>query len=107
MTARRTTFRGTRSSRRWLDRLDPRIRSVSAQARVWCLRHAESENVTAGLAGAVPNAQLTEHGHQQSVRAARTLADETIRGVYASTAVRAGETARWPSSATSAASPSH
>ena len=67
---------------------------MSAQVRVWCLRHAQSENVTAALAGALPNAPLTEHGHQQSIRVARILADESIRGVYASTAVRACETAR-------------
>ncbi|MEV0893806.1 histidine phosphatase family protein [Promicromonospora sp. NPDC050262] len=67
---------------------------MSAQVRVWCLRHAESENVTAALAGALPNAPLTERGHEQSLRVAGTLADEPIRGVYASTAVRAYETAR-------------
>ncbi|MFD7310993.1 histidine phosphatase family protein [Promicromonospora sp. NPDC059942] len=66
---------------------------MDAQVRVWCLRHAESENVTAALAGALPDAPLTERGHEQSVRAARALAGEPIRAVYASASVRACETA--------------
>lgn len=67
---------------------------MSAPARIWCLRHGESENVTAALAGALPNAPLTEHGHQQAIRATQTLAGEPIRRVYSSTALRALQTAR-------------
>jgi alpha-ribazole phosphatase/probable phosphoglycerate mutase len=62
--------------------------------RVWCLRHAESRNVTAGIAGAVPSAPLTERGRGQATAAARTLADEPLTTVYASTALRAEQTAR-------------
>lgn len=61
--------------------------------RVWCLRHAESENVTAGVAGAVPAAPLTARGHQQAAAAAREL--EPVAAVYASTALRARETAAY------------
>jgi len=66
---------------------------VTVHTRVWCLRHAESENVTAGLAGAVSAAPLTERGHQQAVAAASELAGEPITRVYASTAARAVQTA--------------
>ena len=59
--------------------------------RVWCLRHAESENVTAGVAGAVPAAPLTPQGHRQAAAAAQRL--EPVSAVYASTALRARETA--------------
>ncbi|TDV48024.1 histidine phosphatase family protein [Actinophytocola oryzae] len=61
--------------------------------RVWCLRHGESHNVTGRLAGAVPNAPLTELGRRQAVTAAGTLAGEPITRVYASTALRARQTA--------------
>jgi len=61
--------------------------------RVWCLRHAESENVTAGRAGAVPAAPLTERGRDQAIAAARTLAREPITRFYSSTALRARQTA--------------
>ncbi|HEV3295743.1 MAG TPA: histidine phosphatase family protein, partial [Streptosporangiaceae bacterium] len=57
------------------------------------LRHAESVNVTSGMAGAVPAVPLTARGRQQAVLAARALADEPIAAVYASTAVRALQTA--------------
>jgi broad specificity phosphatase PhoE len=67
---------------------------MNVRTRVWCLRHGESENVTAALAGALPTAPLTECGRQQAVRAARTLAGEPIRRVYSSTALRARQTAR-------------
>lgn len=67
---------------------------MSTLVRLWCLRHAESENVTATRAGALPNAPLTAYGHDQTVRAARTLADEPISNVYSSTALRALETAQ-------------
>ncbi|MFI7630204.1 histidine phosphatase family protein [Microbispora rosea] len=61
--------------------------------RIWCLRHAESENVTAGLAGAVPTAPLTGHGREQAAGAARILSGEPIAGIYCSTALRARQTA--------------
>jgi broad specificity phosphatase PhoE len=66
---------------------------MSGRVRVWCLRHAESENVMTGTAGAVPTAPLTAHGHHQAIDAARRLADEPITRVYTSTAVRARQTA--------------
>jgi broad specificity phosphatase PhoE len=59
--------------------------------RVWCLRHAESENVTGGVAGAMPTARLTARGHRQAAAAARTL--PAVTSVYSSTALRARETA--------------
>jgi broad specificity phosphatase PhoE len=62
--------------------------------RMWCLRHSESENVTAGVAGAVPSAPLTERGRHQAIQAAQALADEPITSVYSSTAVRAQQTAQ-------------
>lgn len=68
---------------------------MSATVRVWCLRHGESENVTAAIAGALPSAPLTGHGRQQAIQAARTLADEPIRRVYSSTALRALQTAEF------------
>ena len=67
---------------------------LAATVRVWCLRHAESENVTGEVAGAVPTAPLTERGRHQAIEAAQTLAGEPIRRVYASTALRARQTAR-------------
>jgi broad specificity phosphatase PhoE len=66
---------------------------LSDRVRVWCLRHAESENVTNGTAGAVPAAPLTARGHRQALDAARVLADEPITRVYSSTAMRARQTA--------------
>lgn len=66
---------------------------MSSLVRLWCLRHAESENVTAALAGALPNAPLTAHGQQQALRGAQTLAAEPITNVYASTALRSRQTA--------------
>ncbi len=67
---------------------------MSGCVRLWCLRHAESENVTAEVAGAVPTAPLTERGHHQAIKAAQTLAGEPISRVYSSTALRALQTAR-------------
>lgn len=67
---------------------------MSVPVRVWCLRHAESENVSAGLAGTLPNAPLTEHGHEQARQAAHALAGEPISRVYSSTALRARQTAQ-------------
>lgn len=61
--------------------------------RVWCLRHAESENVTGGVAGAVPTGRLTARGHRQAAAAARTIPAATT--VYSSTASRARETAEY------------
>lgn len=66
---------------------------MSAPARVWCLRHGESENVAAEIAGALPRAPLTGYGRHQAVQAARALANEPIRRVYCSTALRALQTA--------------
>jgi len=67
---------------------------MSDRVRVWCLRHGESENVTAGIAGAVPAAPLTGRGRQQASQAAQALAGEPITAVYSSTALRAQQTAR-------------
>jgi len=67
---------------------------MSGRVRVWCLRHGESENVTAEVAGAVPSAPLTESGRHQAALAARVLAGEPISGVYSSTALRARQTAQ-------------
>lgn len=61
--------------------------------RIWLLRHAESANVVAGLAGALPAAELTDRGVAQAAAAARQLAAERLSAVYASTAVRAIRTA--------------
>ncbi|WP_332838866.1 histidine phosphatase family protein [Nocardia bovistercoris] len=66
---------------------------MNSRVRLWCLRHGESENVTAGVAGAVPSAPLTSRGLDQSAAAADTLADEPIAHVYCSTALRARQTA--------------
>jgi broad specificity phosphatase PhoE len=66
----------------------------AARVRVWCLRHAESENVTTGTAGAVPTAPLTARGRRQARVAAQMLAAEPVTRVYSSTAVRARQTAR-------------
>ena len=66
---------------------------MSDRTRMWCLRHGESENVTAGIAGAVPSAPLTGRGRRQAVQAAQALASEPITGIYSSTALRAQQTA--------------
>ncbi|MGP3932364.1 histidine phosphatase family protein [Nonomuraea sp. KM88] len=66
---------------------------MSDHVRLLCMRHAESENVTARAAGALPHARLTPRGHEQAAEAARRLAGEGITHVYASTAVRARQTA--------------
>ncbi|NUW33331.1 histidine phosphatase family protein [Nonomuraea sp. SMC257] len=58
-----------------------------------CLRHAESENVTAGAAGALPSARLTAKGRLQAAEAARRVIGEGTTRIYASTAVRARQTA--------------
>lgn len=61
--------------------------------RVWCLRHAESENVVDGAAGVLESAPLTARGREQALAAARTLASEPITRIYTSTAARAIQTA--------------
>ncbi|MFI0351090.1 histidine phosphatase family protein [Actinomadura sp. 9N407] len=66
---------------------------MSDRVRMWCLRHAESGNVTTGTAGAVPTVPLTAHGRHQALAAAQILADEPITRIYSSTAVRARQTA--------------
>ncbi|MFD6162000.1 histidine phosphatase family protein [Nocardia sp. NPDC060256] len=66
---------------------------MSDRVKVWCLRHAESENVIAGVAGAVPAAALTTRGQREAMAAARVLDGEPIRRIYCSTAVRAQQTA--------------
>ncbi|ETK35238.1 histidine phosphatase family protein [Microbispora sp. ATCC PTA-5024] len=66
---------------------------MSDHVRLWCLRHAESQNVITGTAGAVPAAPLTARGRHQALDAARTLAAEPIARVYSSTALRARQTA--------------
>jgi broad specificity phosphatase PhoE len=65
---------------------------VSVRVRVWCLRHAESE-ANAGVPGAEEDCRLTELGRGQAVDAALELAAEPITGIYASTALRARQTA--------------
>jgi alpha-ribazole phosphatase/probable phosphoglycerate mutase len=60
---------------------------------VFCLRHAESENVVAGAAGVLPLSPLTRNGAAQALAAAGVLAAEGLTRVYCSTAVRARETA--------------
>ncbi|MEU5988001.1 histidine phosphatase family protein [Spirillospora sp. NPDC047418] len=67
---------------------------MNDRVRVWCLRHAESENVTNGVAGAVPAAPLTARGRRQAAAAGHLLAAEPIVRVYSGPAVRARETAR-------------
>jgi len=66
---------------------------MGGRVRVWCLRHAEPSDVTAGLAGAMPMAPLTARGRHQAIAVARTLAGEAIARIYPSTAPRARRTA--------------
>lgn len=56
-----------------------------------CLRHAESANVVDGASGAVPLAPLTARGREQARELAPALTG--FRTVYASTALRARQTA--------------
>ncbi|MGP3956910.1 histidine phosphatase family protein [Nonomuraea sp. 3N208] len=63
------------------------------RVRVLCLRHAESENVIARAAGALPLAGLTPKGRLQAAEAAQRLVPEGIARIYASTALRAQQTA--------------
>lgn len=64
-------------------------------AQIWCLRHGEAASVVAGQMGAVAGAALTRTGHAQAVAAAAVLAALPQRPtrVYASTAIRAVQTA--------------
>lgn len=67
---------------------------MSGRVRVWCLRHAEAQNSTAGIAGAADATRpLTARGHQQAIAAARTLAGEPVAKIYSSTMLRACQTA--------------
>jgi alpha-ribazole phosphatase/probable phosphoglycerate mutase len=61
--------------------------------RIWCLRHAQSENVVGGVSGVAPAMPLTPLGHQQAEEAARVLADEPITAIYVSPTVRTQQTA--------------
>ncbi|MEV4801951.1 histidine phosphatase family protein [Nonomuraea sp. NPDC049421] len=61
--------------------------------RLWCLRHAESENVVTRTSGAQPHAELTPRGRDQAAEAGRRLRGAGISHVYASSAVRAATTA--------------
>ena len=61
--------------------------------RLYCLRHGESANVLARAAGVLPTAGLTDRGREQASVAATALATEPIAGVYASSALRAQQTA--------------
>ncbi len=58
-----------------------------------CLRHGESTNVVQRQAGALPDAALTGTGQQQALITARRLIDAGIDRVFASTALRAAQTA--------------
>ncbi len=60
--------------------------------RVWCLRHAESVNVTSGACGSLPAAPLTAAGRAQAAAVVPVLAAHAPSRVYASTAVRAADT---------------
>jgi alpha-ribazole phosphatase/probable phosphoglycerate mutase len=42
---------------------------MSGPVRLWCLRHAESHNVTEGIAGAASMAPLTTYGRHQAIAA--------------------------------------
>ncbi|MEV4578792.1 histidine phosphatase family protein [Nonomuraea jabiensis] len=61
--------------------------------RVLCLRHAESENVVTRVSGALPSAELTPKGRAQAAEAAERLQGAGVTRIYASSAVRARQTA--------------
>jgi alpha-ribazole phosphatase/probable phosphoglycerate mutase len=65
---------------------------MSTRVRVWCLRHAECE-ANAGVPEAGDDSRLTELGCRQATDAARGLAVQPIARIYASTALRARQTA--------------
>jgi broad specificity phosphatase PhoE len=80
------------------DRINPKVRvgyrpSMGDSARLYCLRHGESANVVAGVAGVLPAALLTPHGRDQASAAAAALRHVPVVCVYASTARRSSETA--------------
>lgn len=63
--------------------------------RLVLARHGETpSNVRMALDSAPPGPSLTEEGRRQAAELARTLAAEPVVAVYASTAVRAQETAK-------------
>ena len=62
-------------------------------ARLFCLRHAESENVVRQQAGTMPAARLTARGRGQAAAAAGLLRDQQAGMIDASDAVRSPETA--------------
>jgi alpha-ribazole phosphatase/probable phosphoglycerate mutase len=66
---------------------------MNGGVRVWCLRHAQAENVTAGIAGSAPDPPLTTHGRHEAIAAVQTLAGEAITRIYSSTELRARQTA--------------
>ncbi|MDP4507167.1 histidine phosphatase family protein [Nonomuraea turcica] len=66
---------------------------MSDRVRMLCLRHGESENVIARVSGALPLAGLTPKGRLQAAEAAQRLVPEGVARIYASTAVRAQQTA--------------
>jgi broad specificity phosphatase PhoE len=76
---------------------------MSERMRVWCLRHGESE-ANAGVPGAISDSGLTELGRRQVMAAAQELEAEPIAGIYASTLVRARQTAELLATALGAAS---
>ena len=61
-------------------------------ARLICLRHAEAERTTTQLAG-LPDPSLTARGRDQAAEAASRLRREQAGMVYASSALRARQTA--------------
>jgi len=67
--------------------------SMCGEVELVCLRHAESGNVVAGASGALPLSPLTERGREQARRAAADPQLAGVRAVYASTALRARQTA--------------
>jgi len=67
---------------------------MSDCVRVWCLRHAEAENVTTGTARAVLTKPLTVRGRHQAIEAAQQLVAEPVTRIYSSTALRARQTAK-------------
>ncbi len=69
------------------------VLTMTDPARLFCLRHGESENVLTGTAGVLPTSPLTPNGWDQAVAAAEVLGPESIAMVYSSTAIRARDTA--------------
>ena len=58
------------------------------------IRHGENEFVKTGkLAGRLPDVHLNEHGQQQAVELAESLANVPIKAIYSSPMERARETA--------------